>query len=74
MFDGLPTGNDAVPTGVRDIAWRSDAPATLAWVEAQDGGDPNVEATVRDALFQHAAPFTGKPEVLARMGMRVESS
>ena len=28
------------PTGVRDISWRADAPATLVWAEAQDGGDP----------------------------------
>ncbi|TQV15421.1 S9 family peptidase, partial [Xanthomonas perforans] len=40
LVEGLPTGNDAVPTGVRDIAWRHDAPATLVWAEAQDGGDP----------------------------------
>ena len=40
LVEGLPTGNDAVATGVRRISWRSDAPATLVWAEAQDGGDP----------------------------------
>ncbi|WP_442512444.1 S9 family peptidase, partial [Novilysobacter longmucuonensis] len=70
LVEGLPTGNDAVPTGVRTIAWRSDAPATLVWAEAQDGGDPNREAEVRDAVFAHAAPFEAQPVTLARLSMR----
>lgn len=57
LVEGLPTGNDAVPTGVRDIAWRADAPATLVWAEAQDGGDPARASTVRDAVLMQAAPF-----------------
>src|SRR5690606_15922929 len=44
LVEGLPTGNDAVPAGVRAVAWREDAPATLVWAEAQDGGDPAREA------------------------------
>jgi len=56
LFDGLPTGNDAVPTGVREIAWRTDAPATLAWVEALDGGDPARVADFRDAIKEVEAP------------------
>src|SRR5690606_7775536 len=51
LVEGLPTGNDAVPTGPRMVSWRADAPATLVWAEAQDGGDPNVEASVRDAVL-----------------------
>lgn len=70
LVEGLPTGNDAVPTGVRRIGWRSDAPATLVWAEAQDGGDPNREAAVRDTVFAHAAPFAGKPVVLAQLATR----
>lgn len=70
LVEGLPTGNDAVPTGVRSIGWRSDAPATLIWAEAQDGGDPNREAKVRDAVFAHAAPFKAPPVTLARLSMR----
>ncbi len=70
LIEGLPTGNDAVPTGVRSIGWRSDAPATLAWAEAQDGGDPSREAAVRDAVFLHAAPFEGRPVKLADLSMR----
>ena len=70
LQEGLPPGNDAVPLGVRNISWRSDAPATLAWAEAQDGGDPAKVAEVRDIVFMHAAPFAGKPEPLARLGSR----
>ncbi|MBJ6978618.1 S9 family peptidase [Luteimonas sp. MC1782] len=70
LVEGLPTGNDAVATGVRRIAWRSDAPATLVWAEAQDGGDPSREAAVRDRVFAHAAPFAGEPRILADLSTR----
>lgn len=70
LVEGLPPGNDAVPTGVRNIGWRSDAPATLAWAEAQDGGDPNREAAVRDAVYVQAAPFKAKPTLLAKLSSR----
>ncbi|KIQ98097.1 Dipeptidyl aminopeptidase [Lysobacter sp. A03] len=70
LVEGLPTGNDAVATGVRRISWRSDAPATLVWAEAQDGGDPARDVEVRDVVFAHAAPFSGKPVELARLGLR----
>lgn len=70
LIEGLPTGNDAVRTGVRAIEWRSDAPATLVWAEAQDGGDPAREAAIRDAVFMQAAPFERPPVTLAQLGMR----
>ena len=70
LVEGLPTGNDAVPTGVRSIEWRNDAPATLVWVEAQDGGDPARAATVRDIVYQQPAPFTARPVELARLSTR----
>lgn len=72
LVEGLPTGNDAVPTGVRDIAWRVDAPATLVWAEAQDGGDPARESKIRDAVLMQAAPFTRAPVTLAQLGSRIE--
>jgi dipeptidyl aminopeptidase/acylaminoacyl peptidase len=61
LTDNLPTAFDAVATGPRRAEWRSDAPATLFWVEAQDGGNPRGEAAVRDRLFLLDAPFTGQP-------------
>jgi len=61
LTDDLPTAFDAVATGPRQVEWRSDAPATLFWVEAQDGGDPRRQAAVRDRLFLLDAPFTAQP-------------
>jgi dipeptidyl aminopeptidase/acylaminoacyl peptidase len=70
LVEGLPTGNDAVATGPRMVSWRADAPATLVWAEAQDGGDPNVDAPVRDAVLTLAAPFNTPPATLAQLGSR----
>ena len=70
LEEGLPAGNDAVSAGVRNVSWRVDAPATLVWAEAQDGGDPAKKADIRDIVYMQAAPFTGKPDVLAKLGNR----
>lgn len=70
LEEGLPPGNDAESTGVRDVSWRSDAPATLVWAEVQDGGDPAKAAEVRDIVFTQDAPFSGKPVVLAKLASR----
>ena len=70
LEEGLPPGNDAVSTGVRDVSWRVDAPATLVWAEAQDGGDPAKVAEIRDIVYAQAAPFAGAPVVLAKLGSR----
>ena len=70
LEEGLPPGNDAVSPGVRSISWRVDAPATLVWAEAQDGGDPSVPAEVRDIVYMQAAPFDGPVQVLARLATR----
>ena len=70
LVEGLPTGNDAVATGVRSIGWRDDAPATLVWAEARDGGDPAVETDVRDEVLMQAAPFRKPPVSLARLSTR----
>jgi dipeptidyl aminopeptidase/acylaminoacyl peptidase len=70
LEEGLPPGNDAVSAGVRDVSWRVDAPATLVWAEAQDGGDPARPADIRDIVYAQAAPFAGQPVVLAKLGAR----
>ncbi|MBC7455744.1 MAG: S9 family peptidase, partial [Massilia sp.] len=70
LEEGLPAGNDAVSAGVRDVSWRVDAPATLVWAEAQDGGDPALPAEIRDIVYAHAAPFSAPPLVLAQLGSR----
>ena len=71
LLDSIPIAFDAVQVGARDYDWRSDAPATLVWIEAQDGGDPKVTAAVRDRLMQLSAPFDGPGEVLFESPMRL---
>lgn len=61
LTDNLPQGFGAVRTGPRSFIWRSDKPASLYWVEAQDGGDPAAESEYRDQLFYLEAPFVGEP-------------
>ena len=59
LIEDLPKGFDAVRLGMRSVQWRDDKPATIVWVEAQDGGDPKMDVDFRDAVFQQNAPFTG---------------
>lgn len=70
LLDKLPVGFMATFEGKRNIHWRADKPATLAWVEALDKGDPEVDVPYRDALFQLDAPFTGQPLSLMKMNNR----
>jgi dipeptidyl aminopeptidase/acylaminoacyl peptidase len=69
LVDNLPIAFDAVPAGPRDYQWRSDAPSTIVWVEAADGGDPRVKTPVRDRLIQLSAPFE-TPSTLVELPMR----
>ena len=50
LAEEIPIAFGAVATGPRSFGWRADVPATLCWVEAQDGGDPKAEAEIRDNL------------------------
>lgn len=70
LKDDLPIGFDVAATGPRSYQWRSDKPATLVWVEAQDKGDPSIETDVRDALFSLDAPFDKDPSKLFSMELR----
>jgi dipeptidyl aminopeptidase/acylaminoacyl peptidase len=70
LRDDVPVQFDAVAPGPRAVQWRGDRPETIAWVEAQDGGDPRRDAPVRDRLFTLDAPFTGAPRPLADMADR----
>lgn len=64
LQDKIPIANDAVETGMRDIQWREDREAVLAWYEAQDEGDPARDVPVRDHVYQLAAPFSGQKQLL----------
>ena len=60
MAENIPKGFGAVREGPRSFSWRNDQPATLTWVEAQDGGDPKKEVAIRDQMYVLKAPFTEK--------------
>ncbi|HCC85299.1 MAG: Prolyl oligopeptidase [Proteiniphilum acetatigenes] len=70
LLDNLPVGFMATWQGRRNIHWRADKPATLAWVEALDKGDPEAEVPYRDKLFELEAPFTGNPRSLVKTTQR----
>jgi dipeptidyl aminopeptidase/acylaminoacyl peptidase len=65
-----PTGFDATVSGIRNVNWRADAPATLYWAEAQDKGDPKIKVAERDIVFTLMAPFTGDKQKLVGTAMR----
>ena len=68
LTDRVPVAG--VPVGPRDFAWRSDAPATLVWAEALDGGDWKVQVPQRDKVMLQKAPFTAPPVELVRTAQR----
>ncbi len=71
LAEEVPIDFDAVPTGPRSFRWRADAPATLYWTEAQDEGDPKVDADIRDKAFMLPQPFEQDPVPLASLGYRL---
>jgi dipeptidyl aminopeptidase/acylaminoacyl peptidase len=70
LQEEIPITFGSVQEGPRSFAWRADAPATLVWAEAQDGGDAGREAEVRDKVFLRDVPFDGEPIELATLGYR----
>ena len=68
--ENIPKGFGAVRTGPRSFNWRADKPATIYWVEAQDGGDPKAKAAIRDKLYMLEAPFTSKPQESIHFNLR----
>jgi dipeptidyl aminopeptidase/acylaminoacyl peptidase len=70
LAEDVPIAYGGVPKGPRSFEWRSDTPAMLSWVEAQDEGDPKIEAEIRDILYSLDAPFTGDPVPLLSFELR----
>ena len=70
LIDNLPIDRDAVEPGPREYGWRTDASATIYWVQAADGGDPKREAAVRDRVYTLDAPFTGEGKPVADLALR----
>jgi dipeptidyl aminopeptidase/acylaminoacyl peptidase len=69
VADEVPT--HGVPEGPREISWRDNAPHTLFWVEALDGGNPIAEVPHRDRLMRLEAPFTGEPKEVWKAEHRI---
>ena len=69
LSDQVPIDGEVV--GPRAMHWQPDAPATLYWLEALDGGDPIAEVPFRDVLMRASSPFEGPPEELFRAEHRV---
>lgn len=62
LTEVMPKGFSSVRTGKRNMTWRDDAPATLVYAEALDGGDQQKSAEYRDEVFLWEAPFTAVPK------------
>ena len=70
LADDLPVDFDATVKGPREAEWRSDAPATLVWAEALDGGNPRAKIAFHDQVMMQTAPFDTPPVELARTPAR----
>ncbi len=71
LQESAPRGQDAVEAGPRNVGWRADAPASLVWVEALDGGDMSAKVAKHDHLLALTAPFTGTPTELVAVDSRI---
>ncbi|KAL6657316.1 hypothetical protein ACP70R_005096 [Stipagrostis hirtigluma subsp. patula] len=72
LAEDIAIAANSVRKGKRLIRWRPDMPSTLYWVEAQDGGDANIEASPRDIVYmEHAEPLNDeKPQLLLKLDLR----
>ena len=70
LSEVLPKGFMAVRKGTRQLNWRLDEPATLFFVEALDGGDPQTKVDFRDAVYLWKAPFDNEPVLLTKTAQR----
>ena len=61
---------EGVRTGPRSVEWMTGRDAQLVWMEALDGGDPNVAADFRDKYMTLAAPFHDAPTELLKVEHR----
>ncbi len=73
LAENVPIPTNSVRTGPRAVRWRADAPATLSWFEALDGGDAGRAAEWRDEWFMWPAPFTGQKISLQKFALRAGS-
>jgi len=67
LTEVMPKGFSSTRSGKRAWHWRSDQPATLAYVEALDGGDANKPAEFRDALYTLSYPYDGAGKLIFKI-------
>ncbi|PRX53177.1 alpha/beta hydrolase family protein [Flagellimonas meridianipacifica] len=70
LIEDLPKGFMAVRMGMRSVSWREDKAASLIYVQALDGGDPENEVEYRDEVFQLEAPFNNQGKSLIKLKNR----
>lgn len=70
--DAIPVAFDATEKGRRAFSWRDDAPASVVFAEAEDGGDPANDVPFRDRLFLLDAPFEASPRPFAKTRNRFQ--
>ncbi len=70
LAEDIPMRNGSARKGQRGHSWRADTPATLYWTEAQDEGDADIEADIRDIVYTLAAPFSAEPTAIISLGLR----
>ena len=70
LIEVLPQGFMATTTERRSLQWRDDRSASLVYVQALDGGDPEQEAEYRDEVYQLDAPFSGEGKSLIKLHNR----
>uniref|UniRef100_A0A7S0MZS3 Probable glutamyl endopeptidase, chloroplastic n=2 Tax=Pyramimonas obovata TaxID=1411642 RepID=A0A7S0MZS3_9CHLO len=71
LAEDIPIVHNSCRAGRRSIGWRSDKECEIAWVEAQDGGDPRIEVSPRDIVYTLCADDAqGEPEQLISTDFR----
>ena len=70
LLERVSWGSDGAQAGPRNPQWRADQPATLAWIEALDNGDPTKQVPKRDRILALAAPFAGEATTLVETEWR----
>ena len=74
LIEDLPKGFMSVRKGKRKFNWRNDKPASLIFIQALDGGDPEKDVVYRDEVFQLDPPFNGKAKSLIKTINRFRSA
>ncbi len=71
LAEEVPISFDSTTPGPRSFGWRADAPASIHWTEARDGGDPGSQTDIRDQVYLLSEPFQGDAVPLIGLGLRL---